>query len=83
MRLIYHADMGKYFEIRTTDDSTMSVQLSDTRLLAKNHVVEESEELVFMIQDNIPYGEEMELYASITKIEARKLALLLMNLAKE
>lgn len=61
----------------------MSVQLSDTRLLAKNHVVEESEELVFMIQDNISYGEEMELYASITKIEARKLALLLMNLAKE
>jgi hypothetical protein len=72
----------RYFEIETTSDSTMSVQLSETKDIEGNKVIRVCDEVCFMITDSVSYGEEIELYASLTKEEARKLALILMNMAR-
>lgn len=73
---------NKYFELETMDDTIMSVQLSEVREGNGINMVRVEDGITFMIKDTVTYGEETELFALISKEEARKLALILMNMAE-
>ena len=60
----------------------MSVQLSEVREGNGINMVRVEDGITFMIKDTVTYGEETELFALISKEEARKLALILMNMAE-
>jgi hypothetical protein len=73
---------NKYFELETMDDTIMSVQLSEVKEGNGINMVRVEDGITFMIKDTVTYGEETELFALISKEEARKLALILMNMAE-
>ncbi len=73
---------NKYFELETMDDTIMSVQLSEVKEGNGINMERVEDGITFMIKDTVTYGEETELFALISKEEARKLALILMNMAE-